>query len=275
MRHTFRLDGTRQAEVHHQDAAGLVSHDVLRLQVAVDDACAVGGVERHTYLANDLHRFLWRKLSLFPVQLSKVASFDKFHSDELHAVRFGKIVDADHVLVRHLVRGHQFLLESRQDRGIAGHLRADQFQGHYAFHFAVFRFIDRSHSAFAEQRQNLIAPAKDVSQLQHHILIGRNVRARAAGCPNSGVALAGSLGMDHSGAGVHRRSARRRFDKGSAVVVQRHFAGRAFAFCRCAQSATGVLASTWLGLQVIHDGTLRTRTHPYHRLGSDCLGPTA
>ena len=36
----------RQAEVHHHDAAVLVAHDVLGLQVAMDHAFGMGGVER-------------------------------------------------------------------------------------------------------------------------------------------------------------------------------------------------------------------------------------
>ena len=115
MGHAFGLNGTRQAKVHHQNAARLVAHDVLRLQIAMDDSRCVRGVQRHADLANDIHRFIRRELSHFAVQLPKVAPLHEFHGDELHAVRFGKIVDADDVLVRHLVRGHQFLFESRED----------------------------------------------------------------------------------------------------------------------------------------------------------------
>ena len=49
MRHAVAFQRARQSEIHHQDAAVLVPHHVLRLQVAVNHAhaCAASSA-RHT-----------------------------------------------------------------------------------------------------------------------------------------------------------------------------------------------------------------------------------
>ena len=61
--HAGIAERARQAEVHHHDAAVLVAHDVLRLQVAMDHAFGMSGVERAADLLHDRDGFLRRELS--------------------------------------------------------------------------------------------------------------------------------------------------------------------------------------------------------------------
>src|SRR5208283_2132521 len=106
--------------------AGLIAHDVLRLQVAVDHAHSVSGFERAANLLNDLNRLFWWKFLFLQDQTAQVLAFDELHGYELHTIGVTKIVDADHIFVSDLMRQQEFLLESRQNRRIGGQLRPNE-----------------------------------------------------------------------------------------------------------------------------------------------------
>ena len=146
----------------------LVAHDVLRLQIAVNDACAVRGFQRAAGLLHDLDRFLRSKLALLLLhQAAQVLTLDVLHGDELHAIGFAQVVDPDDVLVGDLGGQKQFLLEAVNDGLVAGQVGPDDFQRHHAIQFAVARFVDRAHPAFAEDLQDFVALAENRARLQH------------------------------------------------------------------------------------------------------------
>src|SRR5262249_53894497 len=62
--HAFGFNRASEAEVHHQDAAVVIAHDVLWLEVAMDDADTVRSVECVTDLADHLHGFSGGKFSV-------------------------------------------------------------------------------------------------------------------------------------------------------------------------------------------------------------------
>src|SRR2546427_5142891 len=86
--HAVAFERARQAEVHDQNAAGLIAHDVLRLQVTMNDPYAVRGFERTADLLHDLDRFLGGELSFLVNEGAEIFTLDIFHGDELHAFGF-------------------------------------------------------------------------------------------------------------------------------------------------------------------------------------------
>ena len=58
-------------------------------------------------------------------QGTQVLTLNKLHGDELHAVGFAQVVNANDILVRDLRRQEELLLESRQNRRIAGQFAAE------------------------------------------------------------------------------------------------------------------------------------------------------
>ena len=75
-------------------------------------------------------------------------------------------MNANYVSVGNLPRRKQFLLEARQDCGVLGHLGANQFQRDNLIDFAIDRFVNRAHPAFAQYRENFKALAKHIARLE-------------------------------------------------------------------------------------------------------------
>ena len=98
---------------------------------------------------------------------AQVFTLDEFHRDELHAVGFVQVVNADDVAMRDLSRQHQFLLESRQNRRIARQIGPNDLQPDGAVNLQVVRFVHRTHAAHAKQFLDFVAAAEDGADLQN------------------------------------------------------------------------------------------------------------
>ena len=94
---------------------------------------------------------------------AQVLTLDELHGDELDAVGFVQVVNADDVPVRDLPGQHQLLLEARQNGGIAGEVGTNDLQADHALHFHVAGFVDRAHAAHAEHFLDLVAAAEDIA----------------------------------------------------------------------------------------------------------------
>src|SRR5205823_3742996 len=128
--HTIAFERARQSEVHDQNAAGLIAHDVLRLQITMNDPYAVRGFERTADLLHDLDRFLGGELSLLMDEGAEVLALDVLHGDELHAFGFAQVVNADYIFVGDLASEEQFLLEAVENSLIAGKIGPDRSEEH-------------------------------------------------------------------------------------------------------------------------------------------------
>ena len=142
-------DGSRDTEIHYDDAAVLVDHDVLRLQVAMDYPFGVRGVQRGANLINDVSAL--REAQFLPSQRAQILALDELHGDELDVVHFTKVKNADDVSVGDLAREDQFLFEAPQYFFVQRKFGTNHFQRHKAIQREVPRFIYRAHSAFAQQ----------------------------------------------------------------------------------------------------------------------------
>ncbi len=124
---------------------------------------AVRRLQAGADLQHDVDAFRGRELALPQQDGAQVLTLDELHGDELDAVGFVQVVDADDVLVRDLAGQHQFLLEARQDGRIAGKVGTNDLQPDDAFHFHVAGFVDCAHAAHAEHLVDLVAAAEDIS----------------------------------------------------------------------------------------------------------------
>ena len=151
LRHSRLLGGLGQAEVGDVHVIGGVDHDVLGLQVAVDDALVVRGLEAFRRLAEDAQEALGRQLALLLQDRGQVPPVDELHRQELDAVALAEIEDAQDVGVRHAARELDLALEALEDLGVLGDVRPDELQRDVAVQALVVHEVDGAHSAHAEE----------------------------------------------------------------------------------------------------------------------------
>ena len=166
LRHACHLERPGNSKIHDGDAPFYVHHDVLRLQVAVNDALAVRCIQGAADLRDDFAGLIRGELALFAKDGLQVASFDEVHGDELDAIGFAKIENANDVFVRDLPGQDQFVLETGENVGPAGEFGTNDFQRDETIDFAISRFVDRAHASFAEELQDFVTIADDAPYLQ-------------------------------------------------------------------------------------------------------------
>ncbi len=146
------------AEVHQDETAALLAHDVLRLDVAVDETGLVDGREGAAQLLADERRLARAERALGPQELLQRAAADVLHPEPDAPVA---LLGAEH-------RHHVAMADARQDpplvQDLAGQLRGgtsrpQQLERHVAVEPRVLRAVDEPERALAdllEQRQ--VAP---------------------------------------------------------------------------------------------------------------------
>ena len=139
---------------------------MLRLQVAVDYAFGVSGIEGAADLLHHGNRLLCGELAVLAKHRAHVFAIDVFHGDEANAVRLAKVVNADDVLMSDVAREDQFLLEALQDGRIGGQFWPDHFERDQAVEFPVTRLVDGAHAALSQHTQDLVASAKNNARLK-------------------------------------------------------------------------------------------------------------
>src|SRR5712692_4247988 len=159
--HSFGLwRKLRQAEVENFDLAALSDKDVRRLDVAVNDALRMGGVQSVGDLDAPIeHEFGGQRLAGDTVV--QRCAFEEFHDEEGLAVAFANVVNgAD---VRMIQRGSRagFALQTLERARIAGQFRRQEFEGYVTAEPGIFGLVDNTHPTF--------------SQLLNHTVMGNGI----------------------------------------------------------------------------------------------------
>ena len=149
-------DRLRQAEVENLDLAGFRDRDVRRLEIPMDDARFVRGVEGIGELPRDVQRLRDRERPRGEPSGQGVALDELEHQRRLLAV-------LDHVIdrrdVRMVERGQRtrLALESRNGIGVGRNPRRHDLDRHVASEAHITRPVDFPHAAGSEQRDDLVA----------------------------------------------------------------------------------------------------------------------
>src|SRR5207302_8676182 len=93
-------------------------------------------------------------------QRAQVFALDKFHGDELQAIRFRQVVNADNVPMRHLTRENQLLLETFDNGGTVGQTRADHLECHDLIYCTAFTLLAAPHTSPTKKSINSKAQPK-------------------------------------------------------------------------------------------------------------------
>ena len=159
------VGGDGQAEIGDADVAFAVEHHVGGFQVAMEHPALVRGGEAGAELARDIDGFVLRNAADPAKQRREILAVDVLHREESAAVRFAEVVQPADVLVRHLPRDPQLVVELRERARFVGRDGVGQeFQRDGLVERQVLGAIDFSHAAAAEQRHQAIAPGDNGSR---------------------------------------------------------------------------------------------------------------
>ena len=143
------------AEVGEQDAPVRGDQDVAGLDVAVDQAGLVGGVERGGDAAADVHRQVRAEPLLLVEQLAQALAVDQLHDHGLAAAVGDGVVDGHDVRVVQPGDGDGLTAEPLGDDRVGGQRRLEQLDGHVA---GQQRVVGQPHLGHASLRETSLQP---------------------------------------------------------------------------------------------------------------------
>ena len=165
----------------HRLVRRLLDHDVLGLEVAVDDALLVRGGEALRDLLRDLDRARERQRAGRAQHLRQRLALDERHRQVLDAVDLAEVVNADDVLVGDLAREHELALEALLELLRGGRIRlrgrADHLDRDRDAELVIERLVDGAHAAGAEQLDDRVARADLLAGLKRSVA-GAHRRSR-------------------------------------------------------------------------------------------------
>src|SRR5438552_13133557 len=132
----------------------------------MNNSHAARGFKRTADLLHDLDRFLGGELSLLMDEGAEIHALDILHGDEIHPLSFAQVVNANYILVGNLASEEQFLLEAVKNSLIAGKIGPNDFQGYWPTQLAVHGFVNRAHSAFAQNFENFVSLGQNRARLK-------------------------------------------------------------------------------------------------------------
>ncbi len=143
-------------------------HDVLGLEIAVDDTLGVRGAQRSCHLLDDAHgaHRLDAKLARLQLveQLAEALALDQLEHEEERAIgQLAEVARRDDVGVRDVTGRDRFTLEPRHDLGCARHRRVQDLERHLLAHVDVLGAVDGAHAAFAQHLDDAVAIGDDGS----------------------------------------------------------------------------------------------------------------
>ena len=152
------------AEIHHLHVAVGLHHDVLRLDVAVDDVQIMrhrqGLAHLRAYLG---HLALVDGAALVDGRL-QVASAHELHDDVVRAVVLAPVVHVHDVGALQIRGSGGLLAEALGERGVGGELRQHHLHRDQTPEHVVLRAVHLGHAADADAVLYLVTAAKDLAR---------------------------------------------------------------------------------------------------------------
>ena len=178
-----------QAEVGDLHRAAGRDQDVLGLDVAVDDALCVRGLEGEQRLADDLGRLRRLEPDVRVQQLARGAPADELHDHVVDAVDRAPVVDRDDVRVGEGRRRARLVAEPIDESLVSGEGSVQDLDRHLAREHGVVRAEDLAHPAGGDSLHDVIAAVERDESLASGLTGGLDVRSSLGrGEPPSGEA---------------------------------------------------------------------------------------
>ena len=138
-----------EAEIEDLGIAALGDENVCGLDVAVDDALRMGGIESvgdFDGIGEELIEFEGAAGD----DVLERGAIEKFHGDEGFAGVFADVVDGADVGMVQRGGGAGFAFEAFQRLGVVGDVFREEFEGDEAAQAGIFGFVDYAHATAAE-----------------------------------------------------------------------------------------------------------------------------
>ena len=148
------INGLGEAEVEHlRHAAADVSlqKNVLRLQIAVDQALSVGRADRGAHATQDVQNICRGQRPVAREPLADGRPLQQFHHQEWPAIAIdAEVVHPHHVRMGKTCGGAGFVAKARIKIERTGDVLPNQLHGDAPFEEFVHRGVDRSHATAAQ-----------------------------------------------------------------------------------------------------------------------------
>ena len=202
-----RVLQTRDAEVGHLHTAVPQHHDVLGLDVPVDDAPAVGVAQALHDLSDEVER-------LSPVQLAPPLhillerdAVDQLHDDVFRLTALGHVIDRDDIGMRQHGNRLGFGVKTAAEVRILGQVALQDLHRHQTVEAMTLGLVDHGHTAGSDALENLVAVIQHFSDIRIHVassLLSCSASGQRSRClPHRGSWRSPSNGPDRCPA--HRR----------------------------------------------------------------------
>ena len=152
-----RVGCTRDPEVDHPHVPVPVDEDVGRLDVAMDDAALVGGLQRTGHVDDDAERDVERQTAVALEDALQILPVDELHDDEVDALVRAGVVDRRDIRVVKRGRGTSLLAEPRNELGIGCEAGTEDLHRHAAIEEVVVCPVHERHAALTEQLNQAVA----------------------------------------------------------------------------------------------------------------------
>jgi hypothetical protein len=197
------------AEVHEPDHALAVHHQVRGLEVPVDDARLVDGLEALGHADAGLEGLVGRERALLRHHPPQVGALDVLHGDVAQPALLAVLVDPADVAVAHAAGEADLRAEAALHVAVVPHVGAQHLEGHGLLERVVPRLVHRAHAALAQRGQDLVAAGHHRAALEVDLRPERVAAVEAAVRGVGGVVVAGgALHAVGTGAGFYRERLR-------------------------------------------------------------------
>ena len=169
-RNGFCIGQLGNAEVHHLNQAVLQKHNVLRLDVAVNDALGMSVFQRIQNLFGVADDFSDREDALAGHIILQRNAFHVLHDDILYVVPYGNVVNIHDVGMGEHSDGFGFVDEATDALFIRSDLIPQHFYGHDALHEQIDGLVYHGHTANANDFIDFVSVVEDDTHVSFKLI---------------------------------------------------------------------------------------------------------
>ena len=156
------------AEISDLDHVVVCNHDVLRLNIPVDDAVGMRVLQRLADLRGVVQRLCGAEYTVLRHALLECFALNELHDDILRLAAVADIVNRDDIRLREHGDRVRLRLEAVFQFGVRRHLIAQDLDGDIAVQLVAHGLVNDRHAAAADDLQDLVAVIQHLADIAIH-----------------------------------------------------------------------------------------------------------